>query len=122
MTMIDVVNLTEKFSLIDKHWDPKIIAQLNDYHFKIAKIQGEFIWHSHPETDEVFLVVDGQLTIQLRDKDLNLSPGELCVIPKGVEHKPAANSECQILMVEPAGTLNTGDAGGERTVEDTAWI
>ncbi|HDD55250.1 MAG: cupin [Chloroflexota bacterium] len=120
--MINVVNLAEKFSLITKQWDPKIIAQLNDYHFKIAKIQGEFVWHSHPETDEVFLVVDGKLTIQLPDGDLHLSRGELCVIPKGVEHKPAAEQECQILMAEPAGTLNTGDAGGERTIEETEWI
>ena len=119
---IDVVNLTQKFSLISKQWDPKIIAQLNDYQVKIAKIQGEFVWHSHPETDEIFLVVDGKLTIHLRDKDLHLEPGEMCVIPRGVEHKPAAEEECQILMVEPAGTLNTGDAGGERTVEDTDWI
>lgn len=120
--MIDVVNLAEKFSLIKKQWDPKIIAQLNDYHFKIAKIKGEFVWHSHPETDEVFLVVDGNLTIHLREEDLHLDPGELCVIPRGMEHKPSAESECQILMVEPAGTLNTGDAGGERTIEETEWI
>ena len=120
--MINVVNLADKFSLITKQWDPKIIAQLNDYHFKIAKIQGEFVWHSHPETDEVFLVVDGSLTIQLREGDLHLAPGELCVIPRGVEHKPAAEQECQILMVEPAGTLNTGDAGGERTIPETEWI
>lgn len=120
--MIDVVNLTEKFSLITEQWDPKIIAQLNDYQVKIAKIQGEFVWHSHPETDEVFLVVNGKLTIHLREGDLHLEPGEMCVIPSGVEHKPAAEEECQILMVEPAGTQNTGDAGGERTVEDTAWI
>ena len=120
--MINVVNLADKFSLIKEQWDPKIIAQLNDYHFKIAKIQGEFVWHSHPETDEVFLVVDGILTIQIRDGDLHLAPGELCVIPKGVEHKPAAENECQILMVEPAGTLNTGDTGGERTIEETEWI
>lgn len=120
--MIDVVNLTEKFSLITEQWDPKIIAQLNDYQVKIAKIQGEFVWHSHPETDEVFLVVNGKLTIYLRDGDLHLEPGEMCVIPSGVEHKPAAEEECQILMVETAGTQNTGDAGGERTVEDTAWI
>ena len=120
--MINVVNLADKFSLIKEHWDPKIIAQLNDYHFKIAKIQGEFVWHSHPETDEVFLVVDGILTIQLRDGELHLAPGELCVIPKGVEHKSAAEKECLILMVEPTGTLNTGDAGGERTIEETEWI
>jgi len=119
---IDVVNLTKKFSLIHKQWDPKIIAQLNDYHLKIAKIQGEFVWHSHPETDEVFLVIEGSLVIHLRERDLYLNAGELCVIPKGVEHKPAAEQECQILMVEPAGTLNTGDAGGDRTVQDTSWI
>jgi mannose-6-phosphate isomerase-like protein (cupin superfamily) len=120
--MINVVSLADKFTLIKEQWDPKIIAQLNDYHLKIAKIQGEFIWHSHPETDEVFFVVDGRLTIHLRDGDLELAPGELCVIPKGVEHKPAAGQECQILMVEPAGTLNTGDAGGERTIQETKWI
>lgn len=120
--MIEVVNLEQKFSLIDKLWDPKIVAQLNDYHLKIAKIQGEFVWHSHPETDEVFLVVVGSLTIHLRDGQLRLEEGELCVIPRGVEHKPASDQVCQILMVEPAGTLNTGDAGGERTIADTAWI
>jgi mannose-6-phosphate isomerase-like protein (cupin superfamily) len=120
--MIKVINLAEKFSLLTKHWDPKIIAQLNDYHFKIAKIQGEFVWHSHPETDEVFLVVDGTLHILLRDQVLTLQAGELCVIPRGVEHKPEAASECQILMVEPAGTLNTGDAGGDRTIEKVSWI
>ncbi|MGB2957157.1 MAG: cupin domain-containing protein [Anaerolineales bacterium] len=119
---IDVVNLTQKFSLISEQWDPKIIAQLNDYQVKIAKIRGEFVWHSHPETDEIFLVVDGKLTIHLQDKDLHLEPGEMCVIPCGVEHKPSAEEECQILMVEPAGTRNTGDAGGERTIEDAAWI
>ena len=120
--MIDVVNLTKKFSLITEQWNPKIIAQLNDYHLKIAKIEGEFVWHSHPETDEMFLVVDGELNIHLRDGPLHLKPGELCIIPKGVEHKPAAVGECQILMVEPAGTPNTGDAGGEMTIEKTDWI
>jgi mannose-6-phosphate isomerase-like protein (cupin superfamily) len=120
--MIDVINLTQKFSLISEHWDPKIIAQLNDYHLKIAKIEGEFVWHSHPETDEMFLVVDGDLRIHFRDGTLDLKTGELCVIPKGVEHKPAAEGECQIMMVEPAGTLNTGDAGGEMTREETDWI
>ena len=120
--MIEAINLTDKFSLITEQWDPKVIAQLNDYHLKIAKIEGEFIWHSHPDTDEVFLVVEGCLTIHLRGEDLQLEKGELCVIPRGVEHKPAALQECQILMVEPAGTLNTGDAGGDRMVEDVEWI
>ncbi|MEJ2412396.1 MAG: cupin domain-containing protein [Anaerolineales bacterium] len=120
--MIDVVNLTDKFSLFTEQWAPRVIAQLNDYHFKIAKIQGEFIWHSHSETDEVFLVVDGSLTIHLRDGKLQLEQGELCVIPRGVDHKPAAEHECQILMIEPAGTLNTGDAGGHRTIDNVEWI
>jgi mannose-6-phosphate isomerase-like protein (cupin superfamily) len=119
---IEVINLAKKFVLIEDHWSPGIIAQLNDYHFKIAKIQGEFVWHSHPETDEVFLVIEGQLNIHLRDNVLKLMEGEMCVIPKGVEHKPAAEKECQILMVEPAGTLNTGDAGGERTIDETPWL
>ena len=119
---IDVVNISDKFEIITEQWDPKIIAQMNDYQFKIAKIQGDFVWHSHPDTDEVFLVVDGILTIYLRDEELKLNAGEMCVIPKGVEHKPAAKDECQILMVEPVGTVNTGDAGGNRTITDIAWI
>jgi mannose-6-phosphate isomerase-like protein (cupin superfamily) len=119
---IDVVNISDKFSLITKFWDPKIIAQLNDYHFKIARIKGEFIWHSHPETDEVFFVIKGSLVIHLRESVLNLEAGELCVVPRGVEHKPSADLECQILMVEPAGTLNTGDTEGNRTVQDITWI
>ena len=119
---IPVINLDEKFAKIKEQLSPKIIAQVNDYHFKIAKIQGEFVWHSHPETDEVFLVMDGEMVIHLRKEELILRKGEMCVIPKGVEHKPAAENECQIMMVEPAGTLNTGDAGGDRTIEETAWI
>jgi mannose-6-phosphate isomerase-like protein (cupin superfamily) len=120
--MIDIVNLTQKFNLIQNQWDPKIIAQVNDYQLKIAKIQGEFVWHSHLETDEMFLVIDGEMIIHLRDGDLKLAAGELCVIPRGVEHKPAAAAECQILMLEPAGTRNTGDAGGDRTVQEVEWI
>ncbi len=120
--MVDVVNLTKKFSLVSELWDPKIIAQLNDYQLKIAKIKGDFVWHSHPETDELFLVVNGELDIHLRDGLLHLKPGELCVIPRGVEHRPAAEKECQILLVEPGGTLNTGDAGGDMTIEETSWI
>ena len=120
--MIEVVNLTKKFSLISEHWNPKIIAKLNDYHLKIAKIEGDFVWHSHPETDEMFLVIDGELVIHLRNGFLHLKQGELCVIPKGMEHKPVAERECQILMVEPAGTVNTGNAGGELTNEEIGWV
>jgi len=116
------INIHEKFSLFTEHWSPKIIAQMNDYHFKIAKIQGEFVWHSHPETDEVFIVVQGEMQIAFRDGVAALEEGEMLVVPKGVEHKPIAEEECHILMIEPAGTLNTGDAGGDLTVEEVEWI
>ena len=116
------INLQEKFSLFSEQWSPKIIGQMNDYHFKIAKIQGEFVWHSHPETDEVFIVIDGEFELQLRDGSLTLTEGEMCVVPKGVEHRPVAAKECAILMVEPVGTLNTGDAGGDHTIEDPDWL
>ena len=109
------INLEEKLTQFDELWSPRIIAQMNDYHFKLAKIQGEFIWHSHPETDEVFLVVSGSLRIEFRDAEVELNEGELCVVPKGVEHKPFAEQECHLMLVEPVGTLNTGEAGGERT-------
>jgi len=120
--MIPGVNLAEKFSKIAEQWDPKIIAQLNDYDIKIAKIQGEFVWHSHPETDELFLVVAGEMVMHLKDGRLPLQAGELCVVPAGVEHKPVTDQECHILMLEPAGTRNTGDTGGERTVAEVDWI
>ncbi len=116
------INLTDKLSLFSEHWSPKIVAQMNDYHFKIAKIQGEFIWHDHPETDEVFLVLHGQLEIQFRDGSVILKEGEMFVVPKGVEHKPVANKECHILLVEPAGTVNTGDVVDEKTAPNNVWI
>lgn len=116
------INLTEKLSLFSEHWSPKIIAQMNDYHFKIARIEGEFVWHDHPETDEVFLVLHGQLEIQFRDGSVTLNEGEMFVVPKGVEHKPVAARECHILLVEPAGTVNTGDVVNERTAANDVWI
>jgi mannose-6-phosphate isomerase-like protein (cupin superfamily) len=103
-------NLKQKLSLFTEHWSPKIIAQLNDYHFKVVKVQGEFVWHDHPETDEVFLVIEGTLVIHFRDGDVTLNAGEMYVVPKGVEHKPSAVNECQVLLIEPAGTVNTGNA------------
>ena len=118
---MDVVNLKEKLSQVPEHWSPRIVAELNDYHFKVARIEGEFVWHSHPETDEAFLVVDGELQLDMRGRTVHLGPGELFVVPRGVEHRPRAEAECQILMIEPAGTLNTGDQGGDRTV-DPEWI
>jgi mannose-6-phosphate isomerase-like protein (cupin superfamily) len=119
---VEAVNLAGKLDLFTELWSPKIIAQMNNYHIKLAKIDGDFVWHSHPETDELFLVVEGSMVIHFRDGDIHLSSGEMCVVPKGVEHKPAAASECSILLVEPAGTANTGDAGGELTSFDDVWI
>ena len=117
------INLQEKFSKFSEHWSPKIIAQLNDYHFKLAKIQGEFIWHDHPETDEVFFVVKGNLDILFRDGKVTLHEGEMFVVPKGVEHKPVAEQECHILLVEPAGTVNTGNVqDAEHTAPNDVWI
>ena len=118
----DAINLSEKFARFSDHWSPKIIARMNDYHFKLAKIQGEFVWHSHPETDEVFIIVCGNMRIELRDREVHLQAGEMFVVPRGVEHKPIAAEECQIMLVEPAGTVNTGDAGGELTAEHDVWI
>ena len=119
---IETINFKQKLALIDAHWSPRIIAQMNENHLKLAKIKGEFIWHSHPETDEVFVVIEGDYRIDLRDKSLHLKTGEMVVIPKGVEHKPCAEEECKILLIEPAGTLNTGDAGGELTQTELEWI
>ena len=114
---MDVVHLEDKFGRISERWSPKILAQLNDYHVKAVKLQGEFLWHKHDETDELFLIVKGRLTIQFRDRDVVLEPGELFVVPRGVEHCPKADEETHVLLIEPRETVNTGDAGGERTVE-----
>ncbi|HSK89598.1 MAG TPA: cupin domain-containing protein [Anaerolineales bacterium] len=116
------VNFKDKFATFSEQWSPRIIAQMNDYHFKIAKVQGEFIWHDHPETDEVFVVLKGQLELQFREGSVILNEGEMFIVPKGVEHKPAAEQECHILMVEPAGTVNTGDVVNERTAPNDVWI
>lgn len=116
------LNLNEKLAKFSEHWSPKIIAEMNDYHFKLAKFQGEFVWHSHADTDEVFIVLDGEMTIEFRDGRVELKAGEMFVVPKGVEHKPVAESECNIMLVEPAGTINTGDAGGALTAQDNVWI
>ena len=116
------INLREKLSRFSEYWQPKIIAQMNDYHFKIARLHGEFVWHDHPETDEVFLVLHGQLEIQFRDGSVILNEGEMYVVPKGIEHKPVAEQECHILLVEPAGTVNTGDVVDEKTAPNNVWI
>ena len=117
-----VINFTEKFSLFTDLWSPRIIAQMNDNHFKLARIKGEFVWHSHPETDEVFIVISGSMKIHLREEIIELNTGEMYVVPKGIEHKPTAEGQCHILLIEPAGTLNTGDAGGDMTRQEQVWI
>ena len=117
-----IINIHEKLSTFSDHWAPRIIARMNDTHFKIVKFQGEFVWHSHDDTDEVFIVLDGEMSIAFRDGSVKLKKGEMLVVPKGIEHRPSAEQECQAMVVEPAGTINTGNAGGEMTADDDVWI
>ena len=114
---IPIVNIAQKLSLFTEHWSPKIIGELNGQQVKVAKLKGEFVWHKHDNEDELFLVIKGQLKIELRDELLILNVGEFAVIPRGVEHKPIADSEVEVLLFEPASTLNTGDAEDERKRE-----
>jgi mannose-6-phosphate isomerase-like protein (cupin superfamily) len=116
------INIQEKLSKFSDHWSPKIIAQMNDYHFKLVKFRGNFVWHKHADTDEVFIVLDGEMSLEFRDGRADLKTGEMFVVPKGLEHKPLAEKECKIMLVEPAGTVNTGDAGGDVTARDNVWI
>ncbi|MBT8130844.1 MAG: cupin domain-containing protein [Gammaproteobacteria bacterium] len=120
--MAQAVNLKEKLARIDKFWSPGIVATINDYHVKLVRIKGEFTWHSHADTDELFLVLKGEMKILLRDDCIELKQGELYVVAKGVEHKPVAENECEILLLEPEGTINTGDSPGELTVEKLSWL
>ena len=111
------VALAERLSQFSEHWSPKVVARLNDYEVKVVKVEGEFVWHTHEDTDELFLVIDGELTIQLRDGDVVLRPGQLYVVPRGVEHCPSADGEVHAVLVEPTGVVNTGDAGGPMTAQ-----
>ena len=116
------INFRQKFGLFAEQWQPKVVAEMNDYQFKLVKLHGDFIWHDHKDTDETFLVLDGQLRIDFRDGAVQLGPGEMFVVPKGVEHKPCAEHEVQLMLIEPRGVRNTGDAGGERTAANDVWI
>lgn len=117
------INLAEKLSLFTERWSPKIIARYEDFHFKLAKLEGEFVWHSHPDSDEAFLVLNGALRFDFRDGSITLSKGEMLVIPKGVDHKPYAESECHVMVLVRAGTVNTGDAPpSERTTNPAASV
>jgi mannose-6-phosphate isomerase-like protein (cupin superfamily) len=117
--MRDKVNLAEKFEMLDAPYRPGVVGFINDYKLQIAKAEGPFVWHKHDDTDDFFLVVEGRLTIHLRDRDVELEAGELFVVPRGVEHCPDADEEAHVLLIEPKGTVNTGDAGGELTAEPT---
>ena len=116
--MHDKVNLAEKLALFTEHFSPRIVAEMNDYKIEVVKVQGEFVWHSHEETDDFFLVLEGHLQIQLPDRVVELDEGELFVVPRGVRHCPRAEHEAHILLIEPKGTANTGDAGGDLTAEE----
>lgn len=116
------INLDQKFARLHEQWSPRVVAEMNDYQFKIVKLKGDFVWHDHPETDETFLVIDGELRIDFRDGCVTIGPGELYIVPKGVEHKPYAENEVRLMLIEPRGVLNTGQAGGERTAENDVWI
>lgn len=115
------INFSSKFALFREQWQPKIIAELNDCQFKLVRLQGDFIWHGHKDTDEAFIVLDGKLRIDFRDGAVVLSAGEMFVVPKGIEHKPYAENEVKLLLIEPRGVPNTGEERGERTAE-AAWI
>ncbi|MCA3185767.1 MULTISPECIES: cupin domain-containing protein [unclassified Cupriavidus] len=116
------INFAQKLSLFTDHWQPRVIAEMNDYQFKIVRIEGEFIWHQHADTDETFIVIDGRLRIDFRDGHVTVNAGEMYVVPRGVEHKPVAETEVRMLLIEPRGVVNTGDQGGDRTARNDLWI
>ncbi|MDX9759714.1 MAG: cupin domain-containing protein [Bacteroidota bacterium] len=116
------INLADKLSRFSDHWQLRVVAELNDYQVKLAKIEGEFVWHRHDDTDELFFIVAGELVIEFRDRSVTLGPGEMMVVPRGVEHRPVARAECHIMLIEPRGVINTGDAGGAMTALNDLWI
>jgi mannose-6-phosphate isomerase-like protein (cupin superfamily) len=115
--MPEKINLAAKLALLDRVYEPGIVGYMNDYKLQVVKVKGPFVWHKHDETDDFFMVISGRLTIHLRDRDVELEPGEVFVVPRGVEHCPDAEKETEVLLIEPRGTVNTGDAGGEMTAE-----
>lgn len=117
------INIAQKLSLISDHWQPRVVAELNDYQFKLVKIQGDFLWHDHKDTDEAFIVLDGTLRIDFRNGAVTIGPGEMYVVPKGVEHKPFAETEVKLMLIEPRGVRNTGDEpANNRTAPNDVWI
>ena len=122
MTDYKAINFGQKLGLFSEHWQPRVIAELNDYQFKIVKLQGDFVWHDHADTDEAFIVLEGTLRIDFRDGAVTIGAGEMYVVPKGVEHKPYAEREVKMLLIEPRGVPNTGEQGGARTAPNDVWI
>ena len=118
----DVINFAEKLSKFSEHWSPRVVAEMNDYQFKLVKFQGEFVWHDHKDTDEVFIVLNGEMEIGFRNRTVTVRAGEMFVVPKGVEHITRATRECHALLVEPRGVVNTGDAGGVLTARNDVWV
>ena len=118
----DPVHLKGKFDLFADQWQPKVVAEMNDVQFKLARVEGEFVWHDHPDTDEAFVVIEGELEIDLPERTVCLSEGEMFVVPRGVQHRPRATSEAKIMLIEPRGVVNTGEVGGERTAPNDVWI
>jgi mannose-6-phosphate isomerase-like protein (cupin superfamily) len=118
----DAINLADKLAMITELWSPRVVAEMNDYQFKLVKLQGEFVWHDHKDTDEVFLVVKGEMQVGFRDRDVTVRTGEMLVVPKGVEHITRATNECHALVIEPRGIVNTGEAGGTLKAPNDVWI
>ena len=119
---MEMINFKEKLALFSDHWSPKVIAEMNDYQFKLVKIKGDFVWHQHDATDEVFIVMQGLMQIELENETIALKTGEMFVVPKGVQHKPSAEQECHVLLVEPRGVINTGEADSELSASNDVWI
>jgi len=122
MKAADAINLAEKFARFSEHWSPRVVAEMNDYQFKLVKLQGEFVWHEHKDTDEVFLVIKGEMQVGFRDRDVTIRAGELFVVPRGVEHVTRAPDECHAMIIEPRGVVNTGDAESTLTASNDHWI
>jgi len=122
MTKHIAINLEAKLASFTEQWAPKIVAEMNDYQFKLVKLEGEFVWHNHRETDETFIVLRGEMLLELRDGVVPLAAGEMYVVPRGIDHKPRATRECHVLLVEPRGVINTGDTGGARTTDSDVWV
>ena len=118
----EALNIEEKFSGFSEHWSPRVIAEMNDYQFKLVKVQGEFVWHHHDDTDEAFIVIEGSMKIEFKEDTIELNAGEMFVVPRGVEHRPVAENECKIMIVEPRGVTNTGSAEGAQAASNDVWV